>query len=109
MAQFVVKPPLSLIAPIFSAATGCTIAAGAFWIEHQPIPDELLEALRPYVRPCHQQILERTLSGGNPVSLLRQLLRPYLYRIETLQKGWRLADLNQLGVAHTCGRTVTWD
>lgn len=85
------------------------MAAGACWVEHQPIPNELLEALRPYVRPCHQQILDRTLSGGNPVSLLRQLLRPYLYRIETTPKGWRLIDLNQIGVAHVDGRIISWD
>lgn len=109
MAQFVIKPPLSLIAPIFAAATGCTLSAGAFWTENHTIPDELLEALRPYVRPCHQQILDRTLSGGAPISLLRQLLRQYLYRIETTTKGWRLVDLNQTTVAHVDGRTVSWD
>lgn len=109
MAQFIVKPPMSLVTPIFSAATGCSLHAGACWADHQVIPDELLEALRPYVRPCHQQILDRTLSDHNPVSLLRQLLRPYLYRIEKTTKGWRLVDLNQSGVAHTPGTTVTWD
>jgi hypothetical protein len=109
MAQFVVLPPLSVVAPVFSAATGCNLCTGAFWTEWQLIPDELLEILRPYIRPCHQTLLDRTLSGGNPVSLLRQILRPYLYRIETLAKGWRLVDLNQSTVAHVPGATVLWD
>ncbi len=109
MAQFVVRPPLPVVAPIFSAATGCNLITGAFWTEWQAIPDEMFEILRPYIRPCHQQILDRTHNGGNPVSLLRQLLRPYMYRIETLKKGWRLVDLNQSHVAHIPGATVTWD
>jgi len=108
MAQFVVKPPMSVIAPVFRAVTGRELAAGVSWSEWSLISDDLLEALRPYIRPCHQDVLERTLAGGLPLTLLRQLLRSHGLRIETLSKGWRVTDPSQPCVAVTTGRTVDW-
>lgn len=108
MAQFIVKPPLHCVVPVFRAATGRDLAAGVSWTEFNVIPVDLLESLRTYIRPCHQGILERTLAGGSPLTFLRQLLRPHGLRIQTLNKGWRVVDPEQPCVAVTSGRTVDW-
>ena len=108
MAQFVVKPPLAVVGPLFSAATGHELKIGVSWDTFKIIPDDLLEAVRPYIRPCHQDVLDRTLAGGSPLTLLRQLLRPHGFRIETTTKGWRLYDPSHPCVAHVKGGTVQW-
>lgn len=109
MAQFVIKPPLAVVGPLFTAATGRDFIAGVSWIAFETIPDSVLEAVRPYIRPCHQDVLNRTLAGGSPLTLLRQLARQHGLRIETRSKGWRLIDPTQPCVAHTTGATVVWD
>lgn len=109
MAQFIVKPPLSIAGSVFKAATGRELTAGVSWVEFIPVSDEVLETVRPYFRPCHQDILDRTLAGGTPLTLLRQLLRPHRLRIETVSKGWRVYDPAQPCVAHSNGTTISWD
>ncbi len=108
MAQFIVKPPLTIVGPLFSAATGRELKAGVSWSAFEVIPDEVLETVRPYIRPCHQDVLDRTLAGGSPLTLLRQLLRQHGLRIETMSKGWRVYDPVHPCVAVSTGRTVDW-
>lgn len=110
--QFVVVPPLIKVAPIFIAATGRSLVAGVGWKEWIPVPARDLEALRPYIRPCHQAMLNKAVAGGSPHALLRQLLRPHEYRIEvgigkgswTLKQGDEPMPVASIGE----GRTVTW-
>jgi hypothetical protein len=108
MAQFIVRPPLHVVVSVFRAATSRELAAGVSWMGYDAIPVELLESLRPYIRPCHQDVLDRTLAGESPLTLLRQLVRPHGLRIETLSKGWRIVDPLQPCVAVAKGRTVDW-
>ena len=108
MSQFVVTPPLTMITGLFTTATGRPLVAGVGWITWtQPATDDL-EALRPYIRPCHQRILEDTIAGKIPLALMRQLLRPHGYRIDTEGKGWRLIGPDGVHGSHGPGATVTW-
>lgn len=109
MAQFIVKPPLTVVGSVFSAATGRNLSAGVSWIDSQAITGDLLETVRSYIRPCHQSIVDRAAAGDSPIPLLRQLLRPHGLRIEKLQRGWRVVDPAHPCVAHTPGATVVWD
>ncbi len=84
MSQFMVVPPLAKIAPLFSKLTGCTLHIDACWSTWAMHTVEDFEWLRPYIRPCHQKILNETISREQPtpLALLRQLLRPHGMRIE---------------------------
>jgi hypothetical protein len=110
--QFIVVPPLGKIAPIFITATGRSLVAGVAWNEWKTVSAHDLEALRPYFRPCHQATLNRVVAGGSPQTLLRQLLRPYEYRIEAgIAKGsWVLRQGEEPVAAVNVGkgRTVSW-
>jgi hypothetical protein len=92
MSQFVTLPPLEKVALLFLNATGCRFEVDASWKSWKPLTIEKLAWLRPYIRPCHQKILNDTISGvhATPLALLRQLLRPYEYRIEAGNGGWVL-------------------
>lgn len=92
MSQFVTLPPMEKVALLFLNATGYRFEVDASWKSWKTLPAESLIWLRPYIRPCHQTILNHTLSGvqATPLALLRQLLRPYDYRIEAINGGWAL-------------------
>lgn len=112
--QFIVLPPLSKIAPIFTAATGRSLVAGVSWSEWHTVPASELEKVRPYFRPCHSTMLDRAIAGSSPQALLRQLLRPYEYRIEagSVKGTWVLRQGSGEDPAPVAiigeGRTVTW-
>jgi hypothetical protein len=112
--QFIVLPPLSKIAPIFTTATGRSLVTGVSWSEWNRVPAAELEKIRPYIRPCHSTMLDRAIAGSSPQALLRQLLRPYDYRIEagTVKGSWVLRQGQDEEPAHVAtvgeGRTVTW-
>lgn len=92
MSQFVTLPPMDKVALLFLNATGCRLEVDASWKSWKTLSPESLGWLRPYIRPCHQTILNDTLSGeqATPLALLRQLLRPHDYRIEAGTGFWTL-------------------
>lgn len=110
--QFIVVPPLSKIAPVFTAATGRSLVAGVNWHDWNSVSASDLEHIRAYFRPCHQATLNKVVAGGSPQTLLRQLLRPYEYRIEAgITKGsWTLCHGEETVAAVNVGegRTVSW-
>jgi hypothetical protein len=85
MSQFMVVPPMVKVAALFKKLTGKELHVEAFWSVWEPYETADIEWLRPFIRPCHQKILNETLSGEqpNPMALLRQLLRPHGMRIES--------------------------
>jgi hypothetical protein len=84
VAQFMVLPPFQKVCALFTQLTGKKLVAGISWASWESYEPEVLEWLRHYIRPCHQKILNETISGEqpNPLALLRQLLRPHGFRIE---------------------------
>jgi hypothetical protein len=108
MSQFVVTPPLTQITLLFTSATGRPLVAGVGWSVWQKLSTDDLEAMRPYIRPCHQRVLEDTIEGKVALALMRQLLRPHGYRIDTEGKGWRLIGPDGVHGAHGPGAIVTW-
>lgn len=108
MAQFVIPPPLTKVTAIFTAATGRPLQAGVGWAEWNTLPQDDLETVRPYIRPCHQRLLNETIAGKSPLALLRQLLRPHGYRIDTEGKGWRLVGADGVHGSHGPGTTIEW-
>jgi hypothetical protein len=92
MSQFVTLPPMDKVALMFLNATGCRLEVDASWKSWKTLSADSLAWLRPYIRPCHQTILNDTLSGeqATPLALLRQILRPYDYRIEAGAGCWML-------------------
>ena len=84
VAQFMVLPPLQKVSALFMQLTGKTLIEGISWTYWNTYEPNIIEWLRPYIRPCHQKILNETISGEqpNPLALLRQLLRPHGFRIE---------------------------
>jgi hypothetical protein len=92
MSQFVTLPPMEKVALLLYNATGCRLEVDASWKSWKTLPADSLMWLRPYIRPCHQTILNDTISGDQvtPLALLRQLLRPYEYRIGAGTGYWNL-------------------
>jgi len=92
MSQFVTLPPMEKVAWLFLHATGCRLEIDASWTSWNELTPESYVWLTPYIRPCHQTILHETMTGlhSTPISLLRQLLRPYDYRIESGLGYWTL-------------------
>ncbi len=84
MSQFMVIPPLAKIAALFTKLTEKELHVEACWSTWSPYEPADIEWLRPFIRPCHQKILNETISGEqpNPLALLRQILRPHGMRIE---------------------------
>jgi hypothetical protein len=73
--------------------------------------DEQIEGFRPYIRTCHQKILNETLEEKHKhlCSFLRQLLRPHGYRIETVKAGWRLhIGSSGKGIQIKDGKRIDW-
>jgi hypothetical protein len=110
MSQFVTLPPLEKIAQLFQAATGYCMENGMMWKSWNTLSVESLTWVRPYIRPCHQAILNETVGGAQPLALLRQLLRPYDYRIEAGNGGWTLrAGKPEKGVrVNTTAKRIDW-
>ena len=80
------------VAMLFYSATGCRLEVDASWKTWNALAPESYVWLKPYIRPCHQKILNETITGlhATPLALLRQLLRPYDYRIESGAGSWTL-------------------
>lgn len=78
------------VALLFFQATGCRLEVDASWTSWKAMAPESYTWLRPYIRPCHQRVLNDTVAGlyPSPLSLIRQLLRPYEYRIEAGAGHW---------------------
>ena len=110
MAQFIVPPPLTKIAPIFVSATGQPLQHGATWsVWNTPADTNALNALLPYYRPCHQKLIRELIAypTQSPLSLLRQLLRPHDYVIERKgTTGWQL--VRETHVIRSKGCEITW-
>ena len=112
-AQFVLMPPLTKVAALFTAATGRPLLEDVEWKAWSPVDSAEFEAFRPYIRPSHQKILNDVVSGkqATPCTFLRQLLRPHEYRIEANSSGWTLKKgkpEDAHGVRVGSGRTVDW-
>jgi len=92
MSQFVTLPPMDKVALLFFNATGYRLEIDISWKSWKTLSPDSLAWLRPYIRPCHQTILNDTLSGEQPtpLALLRQILRPHDYRIEAGAGFWTL-------------------
>lgn len=80
------------VALLFYSATGCRLEVDASWTSWKTVSPASYTWLRPYIRPCHQRVLNDTINGTypTPLSLFRQLLRPYEYRIEAGGGHWTL-------------------
>ena len=62
-----------------------------------------------YIRPCHRAILDAFCEDlYKPASFLRQLLRPYGFKIEASKTGWRLSAPVMRCVSVREGKTVDW-
>lgn len=92
MSQFMVVPSLAKISALFLKLTGKELHMETAWSSWQSYDVAELEWLRPYIRPCHQKILNETISGEQPtaLALLRQLLRPHGMRIEQKHNVWNI-------------------
>lgn len=109
MAQFVVVPPLSRVASLFKAATGQVLGPDMSWPSWLDVSAAEIEAMRPYIRTCHQKILNETLAGKCPCAFLRQILRPHGYRIETVKSGWALkSGPPTKGICVKIGKEIDW-
>ena len=112
-AQFIVLPPLTKVAALFTASTGRPMFVDVEWKAWCTVPSAEIEAFRQYIRPSHRKVLDDTVSGENPTpcTFLRQLLRPHDYRIETTSSGWILKKgkpEEAHGVRVGSGRVVDW-
>lgn len=114
MAQFVVIPPLERITDVFISMTGQPLIDGASWKQWRPMVVGELMWLNGYVRPCHRAVLHKTITGAyrTPLVLLRQLLRPHEYYIDTIGGGggWRVRrgkPMKHVEVHE--GTTVEWN
>jgi hypothetical protein len=110
MSQFVIVPPLEKVAGIFTAATGQRLIEGVQWSQWVPMQTESMTWLRGYIRPCHQGVLNETIAGKTPLTLLRQILRPHDYYIDAETGHWSLRHgkpTKQVAVRE--GKVIVWD
>jgi hypothetical protein len=112
--QFIVVPPLAKVTELFMRATALTaFESGTAWTKWSPLAKEDVEEFRPYIRPCHHNILNRVSSGTakTPLVFLRQLLRPHGFLIETRKNDWILYAVgeNHEGVHTKGGKTIVWN
>ena len=110
-AQFRELPPLSDIAELFRMATGRHFQPEISWSAWETVDTDDILCFEPYIRPSHQSILVETASGiRNPCALLRQLIRPYGFCIETHRTYWVLKEqkLSTTSVTKKAGATVVW-
>jgi hypothetical protein len=109
MSQFVVIPPLEKVADLFSSATGKQFIEGVQWGQWKSVYATAMTWLRGYIRPCHQGVLNDAIAGNPPLVLLRQILRPHDYYIDTEAGSWSLRHgkpVRQVVVRE--GKTINW-
>lgn len=118
-AQFIVVPPLTKIQEFFVKATGASsFHVGVEWFSWLPLTTAEVEAFRAYIRPSHSKLVSEAAAnptdGSRICAFLRQLLRPYKYKIETHGSrhisSWMLVstDPEVSLVGKHAGATVTW-
>jgi hypothetical protein len=111
-AQFAAVPPLPKISTLFRKCTNRPFEPGVTWEKWMAVESSEFELFRPYIRPCHQQILNEASKGQEtPCAFLRQLLRPHGYRIKMLRKNsWTLlkGKEEERGVKLRNGKTIIW-
>lgn len=110
-AQFRELPPLCDIHELFMMATGNPFQPETTWSDWKTMDADDILCFQPYIRPSHQKILVETASGvRNPCALLRQLIRPYGFCIETHKTYWVLKEmkLGSTAVNKKVGTTVEW-
>lgn len=86
-AQFIVLPALTKITEFFVKATAAQVLeSGTEWFSWEPLTAADIEQFRRYIRPSHQALLNAAVAaptdGVRVCAFLRQLLRPYKYKIE---------------------------
>ena len=113
-AQFVVVPPLPKIAALFASITGRSLQNDVEWSSWTDVSAEMFEVFRPYIRPSHQKILNSLLSATDktPCTFLRQLLRPYEFKVQKTPTGWVVRQTKpedgNTGVRIGPGKVVNW-
>jgi len=111
-AQFRELPPLCDVCELFVMATGNLFQPEITWSEWKTVDTDDILCFQPYIRPSHQKIILETASGlRNPCALLRQLIRPYGFCIETHKTFWVLKEmkLDSAPVTKKVGATVEWN
>lgn len=111
-AQFREVPPLHDISELFVLATGSKFQPEITWVEWKTVDVDEVLCFLPYIRPSHQKLILETTSGErNPCALLRQLIRPYGFCIETHKTFWVLKELkfDPKTVTKKVGITVEWN
>jgi hypothetical protein len=110
-AQFRDLPPLHDIHEFFMMATGSKFQPEVTWSSWQHVDVDDILCFQPYIRPSHQKIILETAAGErNPCALLRQLIRPYGFCIETHRTFWVLKEMKMdvAPVTKKAGTTVDW-
>ena len=86
-AQFIVLPALTKIAEFFVKATGAPLHDGAEWFTWNSLTTDDIELFRRYIRPSHHTLINAAVAAprdpARVCAFLRQLLRPYQFKIET--------------------------
>jgi len=111
-AQFRELPLMSDICELFVMATGNPFQPEITWSDWKTVDIEDILSFQPYIRPSHQKIILETASGlRNPCALLRQLIRPYGFCIETHKTHWVLKEmkLDSAAVSKKNGTIVQWN
>jgi len=111
-AQFRELPELSDICELFVMTTGNSFQPETTWSEWKTVDVDDILCFQPYIRPSHQKIIMETASGiRNPCALLRQLIRPYGFCIETHKTHWVLKEMkfDSAAVTKKAGTTVEWN
>jgi len=110
MSQFVISPPLDKVSSLFTMATGQRFIEGVQWSHWLNPALDTMTWLRGYIRPCHQGVLNDTIAGKTPLTLLRQILRPHDYYIDAETGHWSLRHgkpTKQVAVRE--GKVIVWD
>jgi len=86
-AQFIVLPALTKIQEIFVKATGAALCDGAEWFSwNSTLTADDIEPFRRFIRPSHQKLINAAVAAPRDAAricaFLRQLLRPYHYKID---------------------------
>ena len=86
-AQFIVLPALTKIQEFFVKATGAALCDGSEWFTWAPLTADDIEPFRRYIRPSHQALISAAVAAPRDpariCAFLRQLLRPYHFKIDT--------------------------
>lgn len=126
-AQFIVLPALTKITEFFVKATGAGLRNGAEWFTWTSLlTADDIEPFRRFIRPCHQALISAAVAApadaGRICAFLRQLLRPYNFKIDARggndsTAAWMLVytgpplnpDMSGGEVTRYEGVLVTWD